>query len=98
MSDKDDEPQNPLCFVIGPIGEQGSDERKHADMMLNSIIRYVLQENDFSYEVKRADEESHPGMINDRVIHDILNADLVVADLTDRNANAFYELALDTWR
>jgi hypothetical protein len=42
----------------------------------------------------RSDKVAEPGMINDRVIHDILNADLVVADLTFLNANTFYELGL----
>jgi hypothetical protein len=33
-------------------------------------------------------------MIGDRMIADILHADLVVADLTDLNPNAFYELGI----
>src|ERR1700722_1445170 len=35
-----------------------------------------------------------PGMIGDRVVSDIINAQLVIADLTDLNANAFYELGI----
>jgi hypothetical protein len=82
------------CFVIGPIGEPGSDIRKHADMLLNAVIREALEGSDSPYEIVRSDKVADPGMINDRVIHDILNADLVVADLTFLNANAFYELGL----
>jgi hypothetical protein len=33
-------------------------------------------------------------MIGDRVISDIINAELVVADLTELNQNAFYELGI----
>ena len=33
-------------------------------------------------------------MIGDRVISDIIHAELVVADLTDLNPNAFYELGI----
>src|SRR6185437_12084155 len=33
-------------------------------------------------------------MIGDRVISDLINAELVVADLTDLNPNAFYELGI----
>ncbi len=44
--------------------------------------------------MKRADEDADPGMIGDRVVSDIINAALVVADLTDLNPNAFYELGI----
>jgi hypothetical protein len=79
----------PPCFVIGPIGEEGSPERRHSDLLLNAVIKQVLQHSDLGYIVKRADEDADPGMIGDRVVTDIIHADLVVADLTDLNPNAF---------
>jgi hypothetical protein len=84
----------PLCFVIGPIGADGSPERKHADLLLHAVIKHVLEADEFGYRVKRADEDADPGMIGDRMISDILDAELVVADLTDLNPNAFYELGI----
>lgn len=81
------------CFVIGPIGEPGSDQRKHADMLLNAVVREVL-EKECGYRVIRADQTAEPGMINDRVIHEIMNCALAVGDVTFHNPNAFYELAL----
>lgn len=87
-------PQKPLCFVIGPIGKEGSEERRHADFLLYGLIKHVLEAEEFGYRVKRADEDADPGMISDRMISDIVNAELVVADLTDLNANAFYELGI----
>jgi len=86
--------KKPLCFVIGPIGHPGTDDRRHADMLLNAVIREALQADSFGYIIKRADEDSEPGMINDKIIHDIINAELVVADLTNLNPNAFYELGI----
>jgi hypothetical protein len=83
-----------LCFVMGPIGKDGTAERKHADLLLHSVIKHVLERDEFKYKVKRADEDADPGMIGDRVVSDIINADLVVADLTDLNPNAFYELGI----
>ena len=83
-----------LCFVVGPIGKDGSPERKHSDLLLNAVIKQVLQQTEFGYLVKRADEDADPGMIGDRVISDLINAELVVADLTDLNPNAFYELGI----
>jgi hypothetical protein len=80
--------------VIGPIGKDGTVERKHADLLLHSLIKHVLENNEFNYRVKRADEDADPGMIGDRVVTDIIQAPLVVADLTDLNPNAFYELGI----
>jgi hypothetical protein len=86
--------EKPLCFVIGPIGKAGSADRKHADFLLKGIIRPALSSEEAGYVVKRADEDADPGMITDRIISDIINADLVVADLTGLNANVFYELGI----
>jgi hypothetical protein len=83
-----------LCFVIGPIGKDGSPERRHSDLLLHAVVKEVLQREEFGYLVKRADEDADPGMIGDRVVSDIINADLVVADLTDLNPNVFYELGI----
>jgi hypothetical protein len=94
MPDAKAKSTKPLCFVVGPIGSAGSDIRKHADMILHAVLKEVLEKDELGYKLKRADEDPRPGMIGDRVIHDILNAELVVADLTDLNPNAFYELGI----
>jgi hypothetical protein len=94
MPAREQTPQAPLCFVIGPIGKADRPERKHADFLLHSVIKHVLEAEEFGYRVKRGDEDADPGMIGDRAISDIIHADLVVADLTDLNPNAFYELGI----
>jgi hypothetical protein len=63
-------------------------------MLLNNVIREALKDSDPAYDVARSDEIDDPGMITDRMIHDILNADLVIADLTFLKPNAFYELGI----
>lgn len=83
-----------MCFVVGPIGKDGSEERKHSDLLLHAVIKEVLEAEEFGYAVKRADEDADPGMIGDRVVTDIIRAELVVADLTGLNPNAFYELGI----
>src|ERR1051325_1667392 len=84
----------PLCFLIGPIGSQNSPQRKHADMVLNLLVKEVLESREFGYQVRRADEVADPGMIGDQILANIINADLVIADLTDLNPNVFYELGI----
>lgn len=81
------------CFVIGPIGDPESDVRAHADTLLEYIIRPVLESEKFGYAVTRADEVSDPGQITQQIINAISEANLIVADLTTHNANAFYELS-----
>jgi len=80
----------PSCFVISPIGDEGSDIRLHADMVLNAIIRAALPH----YDIKRADHHGSPDVITDFVITEIIEAALVVADLSFNNANVFYELGI----
>ena len=82
------------CFVIGPIGPEKSEEREHSDRVLRHLVKKVIEVPPFNYEVRRADEIDQPGTITTQIITDIRNAELVVADLTGRNANVFYELAM----
>lgn len=83
--------KKPVCFVISPIGEKGSDVRKHVDMVLGSIIRPALEEN---FEVKRSDEFGKPEMITHQIVQAIETSELAVALLTFLNPNVFYELGL----
>jgi hypothetical protein len=80
------------CFVIAPIGEAESDTRKRSDQILKHVITPALKE--CGYKATRADQISEPGMITSQVIQRIVDDPLVVADLTERNPNVFYELAI----
>lgn len=79
------------CFVISPIGDDGTETRKKADQVLRHIIKKALSE---AYEVERADDISKPGLITLQIIERLMKAPMVVADLTDLNANVYYELAI----
>lgn len=80
------------CFIVSVIGAPGSRERKHADLVLNYIIRPIA--TDAGYHVTRGDHGSHSGMITVDVINNILDSDLVIADLSFLNPNVFYEMGL----
>lgn len=83
-----------LCFVVGPIGDPGTDIRRHADWLLKGIIKPVFAQSFPDYRVERADEIVAPGSINSQVITRLMDAELVIADMSMHNANAFYELAI----
>jgi hypothetical protein len=84
--------QTSTCFVIAPIGEDESETRKRSDKMLKYVIAPVAEEQ--GYEPVRADQISEPGLITSQVIQHVADDDLVIADLSERNPNVFYELAL----
>jgi hypothetical protein len=81
-----------ICFYITPIGEEDSEQRRHADFMMEYIIKPAVAE--FGLTVVRADQMGKPGMIGKQVIGHILNARLVIVDLSFHNPNVFYELCL----
>ena len=81
-----------ICFVISPIGEDDSETRKRSDQVLKHIITGAVEQ--LGYDVIRADKISEPGIITHQILQHIVDSALVVADLTERNPNVFYELAL----
>jgi hypothetical protein len=81
-----------VCFVICPIGERGSPTRKRSDQVMKYLI--ALAAKKCGYKAVRAHEIFEPGIISNQVIRRLGDAPLVIADLTEANANVFYELAI----
>jgi hypothetical protein len=80
------------CFVMSPIGPEGSAVREHADDVYDYIIRPAMEE--CGIEAFRSDHLREPGRISEQMFHEILNDDLCIAVLTGHNPNVFYELAI----
>jgi hypothetical protein len=83
-----------LCFVVSPIGTAGGLERTHADWLLKGIIEPVFAKHFTNYRLERADKINVPGMIDSQVINRLLDAELVIVDMSLSNANAFYEMGI----
>jgi hypothetical protein len=84
-----------ICFVICPIGDVGTQTRQDADDFMEYIVKPCPALKEMGYgDPVRADKLSEPGRITSQVIKLLLEADLVIADLTGNNANVFYELSL----
>lgn len=81
-----------ICFYIAPIGVEGSEQRQHSDLFLESIVAPAIE--GFDFKVIRADNISTLGMITNQIIDYIMKAGLVVCDLSFHNPNVFYELSL----
>ena len=82
--------QRKICFVICPIGEEGTGTRNRSDKVWNNIIKPATT----GYRIVRADKISVSGSITKQIIEYLLTADLVIADLSGHNPNVFYELAV----
>lgn len=79
------------CFVITPIGDEKSEIRRHIDGIIDEAIVPALGEE---YEVHVAHREFELGSINDRVIRNIYDSDLVIANLTQLNPNVMFEIGM----
>jgi hypothetical protein len=80
------------CFYIAPIGAPDTEQRKHSDLFLGSLIEPALQS--FGLTVVRADGIDKPGVITKQIIEYIVRSRLVMVDLSYHNPNVFYELAI----
>lgn len=80
-----------ICFVITPIGSETDAIRRHIDGVIDAAISPALGEG---FELRVSHRIYEPGSITKQIIHEIYKADLVIANLTDRNPNVMYELAI----
>lgn len=93
LSVKNDEGRR-MCFVVSPIGDEGSDIRRNADQLFNHIIKPVCEKCGF--DAVRIDHENTPDSITQGILDSLHNYDLVIADLTGHNPNVFFEMGYRT--
>lgn len=82
----------PTCFVIMPYGGNDEIKQRRYRGVYNGILARAAREA--GYEPKRSDLAANPGHINADFVRDLANADIVVADLSEYNANVFLELGI----
>ncbi|MCI8728505.1 MAG: nucleoside 2-deoxyribosyltransferase [Clostridia bacterium] len=78
------------CFVVSPIGEEGSVTRINADKLFKYIIKPVCADCDF--EAIRVDKLNDANSITQTIIDYLDKSELVIADITEHNPNVFYEM------
>jgi hypothetical protein len=76
------------CFVVGPFGEPDSRQRAWSDCLCEILPLAVGDD----YVIQRTIDDPRAGNITETVQNMLGSADIVIADLSDGNANAFYEL------
>ncbi|HXO28279.1 MAG TPA: tetratricopeptide repeat-containing protein [Thermoanaerobaculia bacterium] len=83
------------CFVIMGFGKKTDFETGRVldlDMSYRNVIKPAVEAA--GLRCIRADEIVHSGLIDVPMYEQLLNADVVVADLSTSNKNAFYELGV----
>ena len=78
------------CFIVCPIGNEDTETRKRSDSLYKHVILPVCKETGF--EAIRIDKENTTGSITEEIFKHLNEDDLVIADLTENNPNAFYEM------
>lgn len=78
------------CFVVSPIGQDGSDIRSNADKLFKYVIKPVCEA--CAFEPVRVDQLNDANSITQTIIESLDSADLVIADMTGHNPNVFYEM------
>ena len=88
------------CFVIMPFGnlEIDKESSNKLDTIYDKYIRQTVESINLSDGSKmkchRADKDFRSGEIITHIIDELVNADIVIAVLTGRNPNVFYELGV----
>src|SRR5690606_14208783 len=80
------------CFIITPIGKNGSSTYAKTEGLISSVLKPVLLE--FGFYPLPAHHIDNSGSINKQSIDKIVNGELVIANLTEINPNVMYELAV----
>ncbi len=76
---------NKKCFIVMSFME------KYDEVYELGIKRAVV---DYGYECFRLDEDPGPKHIPERLIRELIDADLVIVDVTEVNPNVYYELGI----
>lgn len=84
-----------ICFVVMGFGEKvdfQTGRKLNLDASYHNMIKPAVE--DAGLKCIRADEIVHSGVIDVPMYEQLLNADVVIADLSTYNPNAFYELGV----
>jgi hypothetical protein len=81
-----------LCFVVMPFSER---DAKHPNGFFDEVLRSLIvpAATEAGFTVRSARRQGSD-VIQQTIVNDLLQADLVVADLTEHNPNVMFELGL----
>ncbi len=80
------------CFVIMPFSETNTCSEDDWTAIFDLVITLAVKEAGYNYQCTRNDQ--YVGSIIKNIVENLKFSDLVIADLTDKNPNVFYELGV----
>jgi tetratricopeptide (TPR) repeat protein len=86
----------PKLFVIMPFGVKEAPHLPGARLDFDEVYRSIIRRagEEAGWNVSRIDEFAESGNISDQYLREILQADMVLADISTPNGNVFYELGI----
>ncbi len=80
------------CFVIMPFSSTQSCTEQEWTSIFEALLKPAVESAGLDYECRRS--EATRGNIVGRIVQDLNESYVVLADFTDRNPNVFYELGV----
>lgn len=84
--------ENKDCFVIMPLSDCDGYEKGHFQRVYEDIIMPAVKKTEFS--PKRADEVKETNFIHLDILQKLIDAPIVICDLSTRNPNVLFELGI----
>lgn len=84
--------ENKTCFAIMPISDPIGYEEGHFKKVYQDIFSPAIEAA--GYTPHRVDEDSKSGLIQTKIIQNLLEAPMAICDLSTRNPNVLFELGI----
>jgi hypothetical protein len=81
-----------MCFVIMPFSDPEDYEKGHFTKIYEQLIKPAIEEA--GYEPHREDDDSGSTLIHGNIFDNLINAPMVLCDLSTKNPNVLYELGI----
>ncbi|MCH8814434.1 MAG: hypothetical protein IH957_04950 [Chloroflexi bacterium] len=92
MVKKKKRPADKLCYVIMPFSKTKACSEAEWTDIFDNLIKPAVEKAGLGYQCTRS--EATTGNLIKSIVNSLYDASVVIADLTDRNPNVFYELGV----
>lgn len=80
------------CFVIMPISDPDGYDKGHFESVYKDIFAPAIEKA--GYTPHRVDEDASSGLIQAKIIENLIKAPMAICDLSTRNPNVLFELGI----
>lgn len=80
------------CFVIMPISDPDGYDKGHFESVYRDIFAPAIEKA--RYTPHRVDEDARSGLIQAKIVENLISAPMAICDLSTRNPNVLFELGI----